>query len=83
MTMFGKKCPTPDKLQALAAGEDVSDRVADHVARCPVCAKIVDEIRNDAELVVELRSAGASDIDAGTRNRILEICRRAADGPPT
>ena len=78
MTMFGKKCPTPDKLQALAAGEDVSDRVAAHVAQCQTCAKIVDEIRNDAELIAELRSAGASDMDAATRNRILQICRGAA-----
>ena len=71
MTMFGKKCPTPDKLQALAAGEDVSDRVAAHVAQCQTCAKIV-------ELIAELRSAGASDMDAATRNRILQICRGAA-----
>ena len=77
--VFGKKCPSADKLQAFAVGDATSKGLAAHVAGCETCQKIVANMQSDEQLVTELRAADSADIDPAVRKRILDICRKAVD----
>lgn len=77
--MLTRRCPRADQLEALASGRRISARIQQHVAGCPTCSDIVAVLREQAELLDELRRAVADDLDHGTREEILETCRKAVD----
>lgn len=75
--MLAKRCPRADELEAMALEQRVPARVAKHVARCERCFQIVAHLRDEAQLIGELRDAVTS-LDDDTRAKLLEVCREAA-----
>jgi len=76
--MFARHCPRVDELKSLATSSSrVSNRVKRHVERCETCNQVVTQLRQDAELIGDLREASLS-LDDRRRQEIVEICRKVA-----
>lgn len=87
--MLFNRCLSPDALYQHALKPD-SARIEKHLARCEKCRDMLAAIRQDEQLLNELRATEGSEVDDRARERLLQICRRVAadqgdhrpDGPP-
>gem|GEM_PF-4301510 len=74
------QCPQAAVLEALALCPDSPSlaNVRRHVHSCERCRRVVEGIRDDAELLCELRNAAKVRLDRITRERLTRICRRVS-----
>ena len=78
--MLARRCPRADELEAVARKQRVAARVSKHVDGCERCTQIVAHLRNEAQLVEELREA-VTGLDDETRSSLLDACRRRQPPP--
>lgn len=65
---------------ALAARDTV--RLEAHLAECPGCATVLDQLRATIALTGVLRTADVEQLDPVSRGELLEVFRRWAAGRP-
>lgn len=78
--MFSTGCPTADKLEGFAKRPS-KGRLSEHVESCPICHKIVEDIRDETRLVVELQQAATAGLTPAVRQRLQSISREAVRDP--
>lgn len=76
--IFGR-CPSSQRLERYVREAAAEPRVARHVERCEKCRAALAELREDADLLAQLRAAAGGDLGDERRRRIVDICRRALD----
>ena len=75
--MLFNRCPSPDALYRHALKPD-SGRIEKHLARCEKCRDTLAAIRQDEQLLNELRATEDGGMDDRVRDRLLKICRKVA-----
>ncbi len=78
--MLRARCPTADKLVAFAK-RPAKGRLSEHVENCPTCRRIVEDFRDEAALVKELRQAATAEPIPSVRRRLQGIAREAVRDP--
>ncbi|QDV89933.1 hypothetical protein RAS2_10080 [Phycisphaerae bacterium RAS2] len=74
--MFRSGCPTADKLEVFAKRPE-NGRMEEHVQSCPICHKIIEDLREEAALVDELQRAICDELAPNIRRRLSDLSREA------
>jgi predicted anti-sigma-YlaC factor YlaD len=60
-----------------ALPEELSERIDVHLARCPGCQSVVDQVREVVRLTGNLSTRQVDELDAGSRGLLMETFRDA------